>query len=249
MADKKDGGDEGGGGLGLLWLIIVVVFLLVVIFGFSGLFNPSYLNIEYLFGKLFQGGQGAFSFFTDNHVWSWFKIAMSALSVALIGLNIYLIIRLLEMEREHADHAYHKTDNGDHNSGHSNSSSTPMGIISDVISSFDTGSAKEKPALPKWEIVLDYISSKNESDWRIAIIEADNILDELVEKQGWPGINLGERLKNAGTGAFKTYQDAWEAHRMRNNIAHEGSDFVITYRDAKRAISQYENVFREFGYL
>jgi hypothetical protein len=248
MADKKDSGGEDGGGLGLLWLIIIIVLLLVVFFGFTGLFNPTYINIEYFFGKLFDGGQGVFSFFTDNHVWSWFKIIMSAVSVLLIGLNIYLIMRLLEMEKEHADHVYHHTDHEEHEGGHDHQNPS-ANIISNVISSFDTGVAKEKPGLPKWEIVLDYISSKNESDWRLAIIEADNILDEVIENQGYPGVNLGERLKNAGEGAFQTYQDAWEAHRMRNRIAHEGSDFTIVYRDARRAISQYENVFREFGYI
>jgi len=126
---------------------------------------------------------------------------------------------------------------------------SPLNILSNVVSSFDTGVAKEKSGLPKWEIVLDFISSKNESDWRMAIIEADNILDEVIEKQGYPGFNLGERLKNAGNGSFQTYQDAWEAHRVRNRIAHEGSEFVILYRDARRSISQYENVFREFGYI
>ena len=49
-------------------------------------------------------------------------------------------------------------------------------------------------------------------------------------------------LKSA---SFKTIELAWDAHKMRNRIAHEGSDFVLTEREAKRVFVLYESVFRE----
>jgi len=40
-------------------------------------------------------------------------------------------------------------------------------------------------------------------------------------------------------------QNAWEAHSVRNQIAHQGSDFPITELEARRVIKMYQNVFEE----
>ena len=63
------------------------------------------------------------------------------------------------------------------------------------------------------------------------------------------GENLGERLKSVGKDRFKSLDDAWEAHLVRNKIAHEGLKFDITKREAQRVIYLYEKVFREFGHI
>lgn len=100
----------------------------------------------------------------------------------------------------------------------------------------------------RWEKVLSHISTDNPNDWRLAIIEADVMLDELVTKLGYPGLTLGERLKQAPRGDFKSIDAAWEAHKVRNQIAHAGSDYVLTQRDAKRVVDLYGSVFEEFHY-
>ncbi len=100
----------------------------------------------------------------------------------------------------------------------------------------------------RWERVLTHVNSDNPNDWRIAIIEADVMLDELALRLNLPGNTLGERLKQAVRGDFKTLDQAWEAHRVRNEIAHAGSDFVLTQREAKRVVDLYERVFEEFRF-
>ena len=99
----------------------------------------------------------------------------------------------------------------------------------------------------RWEDVKTHISSDNPNDWRQAIVEADIILEEVVNKAGYVGATLGEKLKSADSSTFKTIQDAWEAHKVRNQIAHEGVDFVLTKKIAQETITRFERVFREFG--
>lgn len=101
----------------------------------------------------------------------------------------------------------------------------------------------------KWEVVLDHLNSNNEAEWRLSIIEADNILDELVQRLGYPGENLGERLKSASAQEMVSLQNAWEAHKFRNQIVHEGSDVHLTYPEAKRIVGLFEVVFREFNFI
>jgi len=98
----------------------------------------------------------------------------------------------------------------------------------------------------KWERVLSHINSANASDWRLAIIEADVMLDDLLKTLGLPGDSLGERLKAVEKSDMLTLDYAWEAHRVRNQIAHAGSDYPLSEREARRAVTLYESVFREY---
>jgi ribosomal protein L14E/L6E/L27E len=61
-----------------------------------------------------------------------------------------------------------------------------------------------------------------------------------------PGDTLGERLKAVEQSDFDTIDKAWEAHKVRNKLAHEGGDFILTQREAKRIIALYKDVFDEF---
>jgi hypothetical protein len=101
----------------------------------------------------------------------------------------------------------------------------------------------------KWEKILTHVDSPNQNDWLLAIIEADIILGEILDKMGYRGESIGEKLKRVEKSDFRTLDSAWEAHKVRNAIAHQGSDFIITQREAKRIISLYKEVFEEFYYI
>lgn len=98
----------------------------------------------------------------------------------------------------------------------------------------------------RWEHATAHINSANASDWRLAIIEADVMLDELLRAKGYHGDSIGEMLKGVDKSDMLTLDSAWEAHKIRNEIVHSGSDYQLNERDAKRAMSHYEAVFREF---
>ena len=103
---------------------------------------------------------------------------------------------------------------------------------------------------PRWEKVRDHLSSENPNDWRLAIMEADIILGEMLERMEYgKGVTIGERLKTIEPSDFTTIEKAWEAHKIRNLIAHQGSDFILTQREAKRVIELYREVFHEFRYI
>ncbi|MCA9360539.1 hypothetical protein H6785_02305 [Candidatus Nomurabacteria bacterium] len=95
--------------------------------------------------------------------------------------------------------------------------------------------------------VITHSTSDNPNDWRLAIIEADIILDDILKKRGYVGNSLGERLKGISSNQLATINDAWEAHIVRNKIAHQGADFVLTKRIVEETIARYKRVFNEFG--
>jgi hypothetical protein len=95
--------------------------------------------------------------------------------------------------------------------------------------------------------VMRRADSDNPNDWKLAIIEADIILDDILKKRGYTGSSLGERLKSISPNQLESLNDAWEAHKIRNRIAHDGADFVLTKRVAQETIARYLRIFREFG--
>jgi hypothetical protein len=113
----------------------------------------------------------------------------------------------------------------------------------------ESGTAVEKPKNERWARVLAHIYSDNPSDWRLAILESDIILDDVLDRNGFVGATIGDKLKTADPAQFQTLNNAWEAHKIRNAIAHEGQDFTLTHREARRIVGLYESVFLEFDYI
>lgn len=101
----------------------------------------------------------------------------------------------------------------------------------------------------RWKGIQVHLASANPNDWKLAIIEADVLLDRMLDKAGYAGTTIGDKLKSASTRSFATLDDAWQAHRIRNQIAHGGADFVLTHKVAQETLIQYERVFREFSVI
>lgn len=101
----------------------------------------------------------------------------------------------------------------------------------------------------RWQEVQAHLNSDNPNDWKLAIIEADVMLEKMLEDAGYAGNTIADRLRSASNRSFATVDDAWQAHRVRNQIAHGGTDFVLTQRIAKETLIRYQHVFDEFGVI
>jgi hypothetical protein len=107
----------------------------------------------------------------------------------------------------------------------------------------------ERSENTRWLRVSAHADSENQSDWRLAILEADIILGDMLDKMGYKGETIGDKLKSIEKSDFLSLDDAWAAHRVRNVIAHEGAEFVLTQREARRVIDLYKKVFEEFKFI
>ena len=58
-----------------------------------------------------------------------------------------------------------------------------------------------------------------------------------------------EKLKRVEPSDFRTLNSAWEAHKIRNEIAHQGSGYKLTRREAEMAIQLFKQVFEEFYFI
>lgn len=98
----------------------------------------------------------------------------------------------------------------------------------------------------RWTMVEEYMNTPHEAMWKIGIIEADNLLDEVLRSRGYLGRDLGEMLMGAN---FDSVQLAWDGHKVRNKIAHEGSRFILSEREARRVYALFKAVFKDLNVI
>ena len=99
----------------------------------------------------------------------------------------------------------------------------------------------------RWERIVELASSANQSDWRRAILEADIMLGDVLMQAGYVGTSVGEQLKITNPLQVTTVRLAWDAHMLRNKIAHSGESLQLEVRDVQTAINNYKRVFEEFA--
>ncbi|QSH39332.1 hypothetical protein JXR01_03460 [Candidatus Kaiserbacteria bacterium] len=126
----------------------------------------------------------------------------------------------------------------------------PLSTIGQRIFGVENIHAEESDIyVTRWNSITRHVNSENDNDWRQAILEADVLLDTMITNLGYIGEGLGEKMKQVKRSDLNSIDDAWEAHKIRNRVAHEGSNFEITHREAKRVIGLYEKVFTELGHI
>ena len=97
----------------------------------------------------------------------------------------------------------------------------------------------------RWNRILEQIGSDTEQSWRLAILEADIMLNELLDVMGYRGETMADKMRGVEREDFNSIDLAWEAHKIRNKIAHEGSTHQLTHREARRIIALYEKVLKD----
>jgi hypothetical protein len=182
-----------------------------------------FVNLEYFFRLIYEARNGTLAFGSvaewAGDIWEIAGVVAFVFTIGAIVILIYSTVRMRQLKQiEH--HLY--------------------GTITDAELETQVDHAR-------FAHVMSLIESPNESDWRQAIIEADIMLDDLLKQLGYEGAGVGDRLKKVDPARFKTLDNAWTAHKVRNDIAHQGSTFKLTNHLAYRTIKQYESVFKEFG--
>lgn len=156
--------------------------------------------------------------------WPTFRLVSAVLSVVAIAWGLYAYFKLRQIEHEE-EKIY----------GH------------DDVDALIAVSAK--PENDRWEKILAHSHSNNPAEWHLAIMDADVLMDETLRARGYGGEGLAEILKSIEPTDMLTLDAAWDAHKVRNRVAHDGPAFELTERETRRVISLYEAVFKELGVI
>jgi hypothetical protein len=97
-----------------------------------------------------------------------------------------------------------------------------------------------------WE-QIEQSAKQGKLGGKIAVIEADKLLDNVLKSMLFPGETMGERLKMAGY-KYPGIREVWTAHRVRNRLVHE-TDYELRDRDVRETLDDFKKALRELNVL
>lgn len=95
--------------------------------------------------------------------------------------------------------------------------------------------------------VEEMLRQPGEMGRKMAVLEADKLLDHALKSLLMPGATLGERLKFAQY-KHPALKNVWWAHRLRNQLAHEEAG-RLDAAVARRAVAAFRDALERLGAL
>lgn len=96
-----------------------------------------------------------------------------------------------------------------------------------------------------WVHIEELLEREDDTSWKLAVMEADKLLDHSLKSMAIPGMNLGERLRFIAH-KYPKINNVWRAHKIRNDIAHQAA-YRLSKGDAKYAVRDFKSALEELG--
>lgn len=97
----------------------------------------------------------------------------------------------------------------------------------------------------RWDKLEERIQSDNPNNWKAAILESAQMLDEVLKIIQYPGENLGERLSGMLPSQLDNLEQVKEANKIKNRIIQDDS-YEITKEEAQKIVEIFGNSLRFF---
>ena len=118
----------------------------------------------------------------------------------------------------------------------------------DASSFLRMGSIGAKKMTRQWNKILARLQVASESEYKLAVIEADDMLDTTLKKMGYDGQTIEEKLGKLTSAVMPNIEQLHEIHRLRDHIVHD-PDYRLTIDEAKKALEVYGRSFRDLQIL
>lgn len=108
--------------------------------------------------------------------------------------------------------------------------------------------AKRLAVQQAWDGVLATFEKGTSENMKIAIINADKLIDTMLKDAGFGGDHMVDRLKQIPAARLSSLERLYRAHRVRNNIVHT-PDFAVTTQMGRTTLEDYAAFLKELDYI
>lgn len=98
--------------------------------------------------------------------------------------------------------------------------------------------------ITRWEKILARLEGKNISQYKVAILEAEALAEEILTGIGWKGGHLEERLASVTDAQLESRPALLEAHQVRNAIILDPR-YELSHEEAEATLAKYRCFFDE----
>lgn len=127
-----------------------------------------------------------------------------------------------------------------------NSSWLQYKFLEDVTEFFSWQPYGMRAITKRWKKIKEKLDTGLEAEFKLAIIEADDFLAEMLEDRGFQEKDFIESAKKAGKGLLANLEEILSAHEVRNSIVYN-PDFKISAETAKNILAVYETAITNLG--
>jgi hypothetical protein len=96
----------------------------------------------------------------------------------------------------------------------------------------------------EWLKIKKRLESGIEAELKLALIEADSLVEEVLDKKGYKGKDFEERVRGLIPEFLIDLEEILKVHQLRDDII-EDPTLKIDPREIQKAISVYEKILRE----
>lgn len=112
-------------------------------------------------------------------------------------------------------------------------------FLEDVAEFFSWQAYGFKQIANRWKKIYKRLESGLESEWKLAVIEGDDFLAEVLDDKDFEGKTFEETLGSAGRNLVPNQEEVLAAHKVRNSIIYD-PDYNLNLEEAKRVLSVFE---------
>ena len=210
----------------VFWLIVVLYFLLQLFLEMS--------TYDIVGGKLFSGAGIALFWTALSDVWQHrLGPVFIVLDIACVLIMLYSIVKVWPIRQKISIFSNPHAHGGAHGpadaAGHGATPAAPV----------------HNPAVLKhWTDIVKRANTGTPENLRWAVMEADALVDMVLKERQTLGDTMADRLANFRREDYKTVDKLWDAHRLRNDIAHTPG-FRMTSRQAEKALLSFRDFLKE----
>ncbi len=103
-----------------------------------------------------------------------------------------------------------------------------------------------KQSAKEWKRISSRLNSGEESDYKLAVIEAEDLLEERLRNMGYKGSTIQDLLTQVPETIVPNIEEVGRAHKLRNNIVHD-PDYKLETEEASKAVATFERALQELG--
>lgn len=100
----------------------------------------------------------------------------------------------------------------------------------------------------KWAAIERRLESGNPSEYKVAIIEADSLVNDIVKELGYEGDDMAKRLDRMALLQPEDAETLRSAHQIRNRIVFE-QDFSVDRTQANEVLETFKEFLKKLEYF
>ncbi len=96
----------------------------------------------------------------------------------------------------------------------------------------------------RWKEVIAHLQSQDDSERRLAVIDADDIFNEVLGKIGYEGDNTYDKLIRLNEEIIPNIEELKKAYKAKKEIMHDPNK-ELSVEEAKDVVSRYEVILKD----